>query len=73
MGLAFGSKCSSCSINSLGTPAMSIDFHAKMSLFFSRNLMSVSSYLGSKPLPTWATLEGSSVDNGIVLLSESFD
>jgi hypothetical protein len=35
--------------------------------------MSVSFYLGSKLLPTWATLEGSSIDNEIVLPSESFD
>jgi hypothetical protein len=35
--------------------------------------MSASSYLGSKLLHTCATLEGSSVDNRIVLLSESFD
>jgi hypothetical protein len=33
--------------------------------------MSMSSYLGSKLLPTRATLEGSSIDKGIVLLSES--
>jgi hypothetical protein len=29
--------------------------------------------LGSKVLPMWATLEGSSVDNGTYLLSASFD
>jgi hypothetical protein len=40
MGLAFGSRCSSCSINSLGTPDMSAGFHAKMSLFSWRNLTS---------------------------------
>jgi hypothetical protein len=34
--------------------------------------MSASFYLGSKLLPTRATLEGFSVDNGIVLLSVSF-
>jgi hypothetical protein len=33
MGLAFGSRCSSYSINSLGTIGMSTGFHAKMSLF----------------------------------------
>jgi predicted branched-subunit amino acid permease len=33
MGLAFGSRCSSCSIDSLGTPGMLAGFHAKMSLF----------------------------------------
>jgi hypothetical protein len=71
MGLAFGSKCSSCSINSLGTPGMSAGFHAKMFLFSWRNLMSVSSCLGSRLLPTWGTLEGSSVDNRTVLLSLS--
>jgi hypothetical protein len=71
MGLAFGSRCSSCSINSLGTPSMSVGFHAKMSLFSWRNLLSASSYLGSKLVPTRATLEGSSVDNRTVLLSES--
>jgi hypothetical protein len=36
MGLAFGS----------------VGFHAKMSLFLWRNLMSTSSYLGSRLLPT---------------------
>jgi hypothetical protein len=72
-GLAFGSRCSSCSINSLGTPGMSAVFHTKMSLFSWRNLMMASSYLRSKSLPTWATLEGSFVDNGIVLLCVSFD
>jgi hypothetical protein len=50
-GLAFGSRCSSCSINSLGTPGMSGSFHADMSLFSRRNLMSVSSYLASRQLP----------------------
>jgi hypothetical protein len=70
-GLAFGSRCNSCSIKSLGTPSMSADFHAKMSLFSYRNLMSTNSYLGSKLLPTSATLEGSSMDNRIVLLSVS--
>jgi hypothetical protein len=34
--------------------------------------MSVNSYLASRLLPTLATLEGSSVDNDIVLLSVSF-
>jgi hypothetical protein len=33
--------------------------------------MSASSYLGSKLLPTSATLESSSVDNGIILLRVS--
>jgi hypothetical protein len=70
-GLAFGSRCSSCSINYLGTLGISTGFHTKMSLFCWRNLTSVSSYLGSRLLPMWATLEGSSVDNGIVLLSVS--
>jgi hypothetical protein len=35
--------------------------------------MSTSSYLGSKVLPMLATLEGSSIDNGIYLLSASSD
>jgi hypothetical protein len=52
MGLAFGSRCSSCSIISLGTPGMSVGFHGKMSLFSWRNLLSASSYLGSKLVPT---------------------
>jgi hypothetical protein len=51
MGIAFGSKCSLFSINSLGTLGTSAGFHAKMSLFSWRNLMSVSFYLGSKLLP----------------------
>jgi hypothetical protein len=45
-------KFNSCSINSLGTPDMSVDFYAKMSLFSWRNFMSVSSYLGSRLFPT---------------------
>jgi hypothetical protein len=47
--------------------------NAKMSLFSLRNLISVSSYLGSKVLPMSATLEGSSMDNSICLLSVSSD
>jgi hypothetical protein len=70
-GLFFRSKCSLCSINSPGTPGMSAGFHVKMALFSWRNLMSACSYLGSKLLPTWVTLEDSSMDNGIVLLSVS--
>jgi hypothetical protein len=73
MSLAFRSRHSSCSINFLDPPGMLADFHVKMSLFSWRNLMSVSFYLGSKLLPTWATLEGSFVDNEIVLPSESSD
>jgi hypothetical protein len=38
-------------LTSLGTPSMSASFHAKMPLISWRNLMSVSSYLGSKVLP----------------------
>jgi hypothetical protein len=71
MGLAFRSRCTSCSINSLGTPSMSVGFHAKMSIFFYRNLMSVSSYFWSKLFPTSATLDSSSMDNRTVMLSES--
>jgi hypothetical protein len=48
MGLAFGSRCNSCSINSLGTLGISVGFHAKMSLFSWSNLMSASSYLESR-------------------------
>jgi hypothetical protein len=50
---------------------MSASFLAKMSLFSWRNLISVSSYLRSKVLPMLATLEGSSIDNSICLLSAS--
>jgi hypothetical protein len=70
--LAFGSRCNSSSINSPRTPGMLASFHAKMSLFSLRSLTSMSSHLGSKFLPTWATLEGSSVDNGIILLRVSY-
>src|SRR3954469_20841556 len=47
-GLAFGSIRSLCSANSLGTPGMSDGFHAKISQFSRRKLMSSTSYLGSK-------------------------
>src|ERR1041385_3350395 len=47
-GLAFGSTRNLCSSNSLGTPGMSDGFHAKMSQFSRRKLMSSSSYLGSR-------------------------
>src|SRR3954462_3525706 len=47
-GLAFGSTFNLCSANSLGTPGMSDGFHAKISQFSRRKLMSSSSYLGSK-------------------------
>jgi hypothetical protein len=52
-------------------PSMSVGFHVKMSLFSWTNLTSACSYLGSKLLPTRETLEGSFVDNEIVLLSVS--
>jgi hypothetical protein len=52
MGLAFESRCSSCSINSLGTLDMLAHFYVKMSLFSKRNLTSMNSYLGSRLLPT---------------------
>jgi hypothetical protein len=52
MGLTFGSRCSLCSINSYGTPGMLVGLHVKMSIFSWSNLMSVSSYLGSKLLST---------------------
>jgi hypothetical protein len=58
-------------MNSLGAPGTFIGLHVRMSLFSWRNLMSVSSYLGSNVLPMWATLEGSSVDIGTYLLSAS--
>ena len=47
-GRAFGSTRSLCSANSLGTPGMSDGFHAKMSQFSRRKLMSSTSYFGSK-------------------------
>jgi hypothetical protein len=50
-GIALGSTLRECSINSLGTPGMSVGFHAKMLRLAWRKLMSVSSYLGSRPAP----------------------
>jgi hypothetical protein len=47
MGLAFGSRCSSCSINSLGTPGTLAGFHVKKSLFSWRNLTSQESIVRS--------------------------
>src|SRR3954468_22160769 len=47
-GLAFGSTRNLCSTNSLGTPGISDGFHAKISQFSRRKLMSSTSYLGSK-------------------------
>ena len=47
-GLAFGSTRNLCSANSLGTPGMSDGFHAKMSQFSRRKLMSSTSYFGSR-------------------------
>src|ERR1041385_3983176 len=47
-GLAFGSTCNMCSANPLGTPGILAGFHEKISQFSRRNLMSSSSYLGSK-------------------------
>src|SRR4051812_11536056 len=46
--IAFGSTCNLCSANPLGTPGISAGFHAKISQFSRRKLMSSSSYLGSK-------------------------
>src|SRR3954471_17905282 len=45
-GRAFGSTRNLCSANSLGTLGMSDGFHAKMSQFSRRKLMSSNSYLG---------------------------
>jgi hypothetical protein len=50
-GVALGSTLRECSINSLGTPGMSADFHAKVSRLALRKLMSASSYLVSRPAP----------------------
>src|SRR3954469_12309139 len=47
-GLDFGSTRNLCSANSLGTPGISNGFHATISQFPRRKLMSSNSYLGSK-------------------------
>src|ERR1041384_2059631 len=60
-GRAFGSTRNLCSANSLGTPGMSDGFHAKMSQFSRRKLMSSTSYLGSRSvamLVNLSSLEG---------------
>ena len=48
-----------CSISSQGTPGMSTGFHMKMLTCSLRKLMSVSSYLGSRPAPIRAVLDWS--------------
>src|SRR3954471_21703058 len=58
-GLAFGSTRSLCSANSLGTPGISDGFHAKISQFSRRKLMSSNYYLGSKSVAILVHLSSS--------------
>src|SRR3954463_7602703 len=58
-GLAFGSTCNLCSANSLGIPGILEGFHAKISQFSQRKLMSSISYLGSKSVAMLVNLSSS--------------
>jgi hypothetical protein len=60
-----------CSMNSLGNTGMSAGFHAKMSRLARRKLISVSSYLGSRPAPMVVVLLLSPVPMSIVLTKTS--
>ena len=61
-----------CSAHSLGTPGMSANFQAKISLLFRRKLVSVSSYFAESLALMVAVLEGSPVPRSICLTSASF-
>ena len=61
-----------CSANSLGTPGMSADFQAKISLLSRRKLVSASSYFAERWALMVAVLEGSPVPRSICLTSASF-
>src|SRR5579883_2024611 len=71
LGLAVGSTLRLCSIRLLGTPGISDGFHANMSRFSCRNVMSASSYLSSSPEPIRAVFEGSPVPRSMVLRTTS--
>ena len=64
-----GFKSNLCSTNSLGTPGISANFHAKISLFSLRKLVSMSSYSLEKWVLMIAILEGSLVPRSFSMVS----
>jgi hypothetical protein len=69
LGVALGSTLCECSISLLGTPGMSVGFHAKMYQLARRKLMSMSSYFGSKPAPIMVVLLLSPVSRSMAFLA----
>jgi hypothetical protein len=61
-----------CLANSLGTPDMSVDFQAKISLLSRRKLVSASSYFSERWALMVAVLEGSPMPKSICLIYASF-
>jgi hypothetical protein len=68
-GVALGLTFRQCSINSLGTPGISVGFHTNMSRLTLRKLMSMLSYLSLKPPPINAVLEESPSCNRMTLMT----
>ena len=64
-----GFKSNLCSANSLRTPSISGAFHAKISLFSLRKLVSASSYSLERLMLMIAILEGSPVPKSISMVS----
>jgi len=69
IGLELGFKSNLCSANSLETPGISAGFHAKISLFSLRKLVSASSYSLERWALMVAVLEGSPVPRSISMVS----
>jgi len=61
-------KLNLCSANSLRTPGISVSFHAKISLFSLRKLVSASSYSLERWVLMIAILEGTPVPRSISLV-----
>ena len=64
-----GFKSNLCSANSLGTPDISVGFHAKISMFSLRKLVSTSFYSLERWALMIAILEGSPVPRSISMVS----
>ena len=64
-----GFKSNLCSTNSLGTPGISANFHAKISLFSLRKLVSANSYSLERWALMIAVLEESPVPRSILMVS----
>ena len=62
-------KSNLCSVNSLGTPNISVGFHTKIFLFSLRKLVSASSYSLERWALMIAILEGSLVPRSISMVS----